>query len=54
MSDVNVCPLSTLEGAGQCPWWAGHHVNPNHLNLKDVLDHLTRDHESNRAQREQT
>ena len=53
VSDVNVCPWSGLEGAGQCPWRASHHLKPSHLNPRDLLDHLARDHRSDPAQREQ-
>ena len=53
VSDVNVCPSSRLEGAGQCPWRAGRHLKPSHLNPLDLLDHLARDHGSDPAQRVQ-
>ena len=53
VSNVNVCPWSRLEGAGQCPWRAGRNLKPSHLNPKDLLDHLARDHGSDPAQREQ-
>ena len=53
MSEVNVCARSKLEGAAHCLWRAGRHVKPSHLNPKDLLDPLARDHGSDPAQREQ-
>ena len=38
--DVNVCPWSRLKGAGQCPWRAGRHPKPSHLNPRDLIYHL--------------
>ena len=51
--NVNVCPWSKLEGAGQCQWRAGRHPRPSHLNPRDLIDHLAKDHGSNPAEREQ-
>ena len=51
--EINVCPWSQLEGAGHCSWRAGKHCRPTHLHLRDLLDHLMRDHGSDPAQRDQ-
>ena len=53
VSEVHVCPWSKLEGAGQCQWQAGRHLKPTHLNPRDLLDHMGRDHGSDPAQGEQ-
>ena len=50
---INVCPWSWLDGAGHCTWRAGKHCRPAHLNPKDLLDHLQRDHVADPAQRDQ-
>ena len=42
-----------MEGAGQCQWRAGRHLRPSHLNSRDFIDHLAKDHGSDLAQREQ-
>ena len=51
---VNVCPWSKLEGALHCPWWACRHLRPNHLNLRDLIHHLAKDHRSDPSHREPT
>ena len=51
--ELNVCPWSQLEGAGQCPWRAGRHLKPSRLHPKDLHDHLARGHGSEPVQREQ-
>ena len=53
VSQVNVCPWSKVDRAGQCPWRASRHLKPIHLNPRDLLDHLARDHGSNPAQHDQ-
>ena len=46
---INVCPWSRLDGAGHCTWRAGTHCRPTHLHLKDLLDHIQRDHAADPA-----
>ena len=50
---INVCPWSRLDGAGHCTWRASKHCQPTHLNPRDLLDHLQRDHAADPAQRDQ-
>ena len=50
---INVCPWSRLDGAGNCTWRAGKHCRPTHLQPKDLLDHIQRDHAADPAQRDQ-
>ena len=50
---INACPWSRLDGAGHCTWRAGKHCRLAHLNPKDLLDHLQRDHAADPAQRDQ-
>ena len=50
---INVCPWSRLDGAGHCTWRAGTHCRPTQLHLKDLLDHIQRDHAADPAQRDQ-
>ena len=50
---INVCPWSRLDGAGCCSWRAGKNCRPTHLNRRDLLDHLLRDHGAHPAQRDQ-
>ena len=51
--ELNICPWSKPEGAGHCSWRAGKKRRPAHLQPKDLLDHLARDHGSDPAQRDQ-
>ena len=50
---INVCPWSRLDGAGHCTWRADKHCRPTHLQPKDLLDHIQRDHAADPPQRDQ-
>ena len=52
VGDFNFCPWSRLEGAGQCPWWAGLHLRTSRLDPSNLIA-PTKDHGSDLAQREQ-
>ena len=51
--EVNICPWSKLNGEGQCQLRAGRLFEPSHLNPRDLISHLARDHGSGLAQHAQ-
>ena len=50
---INVCHLSRLDEAGHCWWRSSKHCSPAHLQPRDLLKHLKRDHGADPAQRDQ-